>query len=81
MYEFSLSPLTFPTGLDPLAPASEDAFSVAAGTAVGALSCLAFFLRALFDSPVTRFESFETISEAICSCGDGFGDSLDVIYA
>ena len=81
MYEFSLSPLVFPMGSELAAPASEDAFSVAAGTAVAALSCLAFFLRALFDSPVTRFWSFETTSEAICGCVCGFDGSLGVVYA
>ena len=69
MYALSLSPLALPDGSEPPAPASEAVFSVAAGTAVAAavLSYLVFFLRALLDSPVTRFLTFETTSEAILS--------------
>jgi hypothetical protein len=57
-------PLALLAGSEPPAPASDEVCSGAAGTAM-APSCLAFFLRALFDSPVTKFCSFETTSEAI----------------
>jgi hypothetical protein len=66
MYEFSLSPLlVFPAGSEPPAPSSEVGLSVGAGTAA-AVPALAFFLRALLDSPeAVAGGGFATASEDI----------------
>lgn len=73
------APLALPAASEPPAPASDAVFSGAAGTAV-APSCLPFFLRALLDSPVTRFCSLLTTSEAIAvfNCADS--DDLSDFY-
>lgn len=79
-YELSLSePLALLAASEPPAPASEAVFSGAAGTAV-APSCLPFFLRALFDSPVTRFCSLLTTSGAIAVFNFADFEDLSSVY-
>ena len=61
-YELSSVPAGRPAASEPFVPKSEVVFSARAGTAVAA-SPLAFFLRALLDSPATG--GFATASEDI----------------
>ena len=71
MYEFSSRPLAFPGESEAFAPSSETGFSAGAGTAVTAAPALAFFLRALLDSPGAAPGGFATTAEDIvgkCVC-------------